>query len=269
MNALSDSGTASDLSDAAMIFAECRPRLMRVAVRVLGGSGDAEDIVQEAWIRWQTCDRNAVRNVPAFLTTTTTRLALNTLQSARRRHVTYVQSWRPEPVDPRADPTVGLERAESLDLVVRLLLGTLSPTERAAYVLREAFDYPYERVAQLLEQTPANARQLVSRARKHLASGSLSPVNPLEQQRLLHVFVSAAQSGDLTPLEDFLANAVIEGERARVHRAGHSSLTSRTRLAAPVGGLHSAPRRRSPPRRRDNGLTACRAAAREDRGAPS
>src|SRR5690606_12705889 len=130
----------------ASTFGACRPRLTSIAFRVLGDAGEAEDIVQETWIRWQTCDRSTVRNAPAFLATTTTRLALNAAQSARARRETHMGPWVPEPVDIAADPVAAMERAEAVELAVRLILETLTPTERAAYVLREAFDYPYERI---------------------------------------------------------------------------------------------------------------------------
>src|SRR5262245_21591882 len=164
---------------------------------MLGSVAEAEDVVQDAWTRWQSTDRGVVRDSQAFLATTTTRLAINVLQSARTRRETYVGPWLPEPVDTSADPTLGAERGEALELAVLVLLERLSPTERAAFVLREAFDYPYTDIAEVLRVEEANARQLVTRARKHVADGRRARVSHVEQARLLHAFISAAQAGDL------------------------------------------------------------------------
>src|SRR5262249_33858638 len=123
-------------------FVRARPRLFGIAYRMLGSAAEAEDIVQDAWLRWQATDRSAVLDAAAFLATTTTRLALNVVQSARSSRETYVGPWLPEPVDTSADPHLGAERGEALGLAVLVLMEKLSPMERAAYVLREAFDYP-------------------------------------------------------------------------------------------------------------------------------
>src|ERR1700712_4925459 len=148
-------------------FTALRPRLFGIAYRMLGSVGEAEDIVQETWIRWQGTDRSGGREASAFLATTATRLAITLAQSARARHETYVGPWLPEPVDTSADPALGAERAEALELAVVLLLERLSPAERAAYVLHEAFGYPFRQIAEMLETSEANARQLGARARRH------------------------------------------------------------------------------------------------------
>ncbi|HEX4461709.1 MAG TPA: sigma factor, partial [Polyangia bacterium] len=136
-----------------------RPRLFGIAYRMRGSAAEAEDILQDVWIRWQSTDRSVVRDPPAFLATTTTRLCINLAKSARSRLETYVGEWLPEPVDTASDPTLGAERAEALELAVLLLLEKLPPTERAAYVLREAFDYAYSDIADILQIEEANARQ--------------------------------------------------------------------------------------------------------------
>jgi len=197
------------LDDAAAVFAEVRPRLFGIAYRMLGTATDAEDLVQEVWIRWQTCDRSVVQNPAAYLATTATRLAINATQSAYARRESYVGPWLPEPVDTSADPQLGAERASALELGVLLLLEKLTPTERAAYVLREAFDYPYQQIAEIVQTTEATARQYVSRARKHLAAERRAPVDPTEQRRLLTAFVNAAQAGDLSALEELFAADVV------------------------------------------------------------
>jgi RNA polymerase sigma-70 factor, ECF subfamily len=186
-------------------FEAVRPRLFGIAYRTLESAADADDVVQDAWIRWHRTDRDNVRDTAAFLATTTKRLALNVAQSARVRHETSVDPRHPEPVDVHADPTLEAERREALALALRMLMEKLSPSERAAYLLREAFDYPYRRIADVLATSEANARQLATRARLHLASEPRRQVSPAEQQRFIDAFVNAAQTGDLTTLEQLLA----------------------------------------------------------------
>lgn len=197
------------LDKATNAFLAARPRLFGIAYRVLGSSAEAEDIVQETWLRWQNTDRTKVIEPVAFLSTVTARLAVNLAKSARMRRESYIGPWLPEPVDTSLDPQVGAERAEALELAVLLLLEKLNPMERAAYVLREAFDYPYKQVADMLETSEANTRQLVSRARKHLAAERKEQVSAAEHRRLLEVFLAAAQKGDLAVLEDVLAADVV------------------------------------------------------------
>ncbi len=211
-----------DLDDAAAVFGEVRPRLFGIAYRMLGSAVDAEDLLQDVWLRWQASDRAAVLNPAAYLATTTTRLAINATKTAYARHETYVGPWLPEPVDTAADPQLGAEGGAVLELAVLLLLEKLTPTERAAYVLREAFDYPYREIADIVQTTEAAARQLVSRARKHLAAGRRTPAGLPEQRRLLTAFVAAAQAGDLAALEQLFAADVISysdgGGAARASR---------------------------------------------------
>ena len=176
---------------------------------MLGSAAEAEDIVQDAWLRWQGTDRSAVVDPPAFLATATTRLAITFAQSARSRRETYIGPWLPEPIDTSGDPSLGAERAEALEFAVLLLLEKLSPTERAAYILREAFDYSYDQIAHIIRSTEANARQLVSRARKHINNGRRRAVSSREQERLLKAFVVALQDGDLPAIEKLLASDVV------------------------------------------------------------
>jgi RNA polymerase sigma-70 factor (ECF subfamily) len=217
-----DSGSASELETASTIFADVRSRLFGIAYRMLGSVSEAEDIVQEVWIRWQAYDRSTVRDAPAFLAATATRLAINVAQSARVRREMYVGPWLPEPVDTSADPELGALRGEALEFAVLLMLEKLSPTERAAYVLRQAFDYPYEQIAEIIQQTQANARQLVSRARKRLAEEKRAAVSVREQQRLLEAFLAAARTGNLAALEELFAADVVSysdgGGKARASK---------------------------------------------------
>ena len=187
--------------DGLSTFLSVRPRLVGIVCRMLGSVADAEDIVQDVWVRWQTTDRSVVRDAAAFLATMTTRLAINVMQSARSRRETYVGPWLAEPVDTSADPGLGAERGEALELGVLILLEKLSPAERAAYILREAFDYAYRDIADTLRLQEANARQLVTRARQHVANGRRRPANATEQRRLLAAFIVAAKNGDVAGLE--------------------------------------------------------------------
>jgi RNA polymerase sigma-70 factor, ECF subfamily len=186
-------------------FEAVRPRLFGIACRTLESAADADDVVQDAWIRWQGTDRDQVRDTAAFLATTTKRLALNVVQSARARRETAFQPWHPEQVDARADPARGAERREALELALLALSEKLSAGERAAYVLREGFDYPYRRIGEVLATSEANARQLVTRGRVRLAGGRRRHVSAAELQRFVDAFVDAAQTGDLMTLERLLA----------------------------------------------------------------
>jgi len=184
-----------EYDDGLSAFVPVRARLFGIAYRMLGSAAEADDIVQDVWLRWQSTDRSVVENPHAFLATTTTRLCINLAQSAHTRRETYIDTWLPEPADTSNDPALGAERGEALRLAVLVLLEKLSPTERAAYILHEAFDYSYRQIADILQMQEANARQLVSRARKHIADGRRSPVSARQQRRLLDVFVAAAQKG--------------------------------------------------------------------------
>lgn len=195
--------------DGLSVFLSVRPRLFGIAYRMLGSAAGAEDVVQDVWIRWQTADRSLVRDAAAFLVTTATRLAINVMQSARSRRETYAGPWLPEPVDTSADPRLEAERGEALALGVLLLLERLTPTERAAYILREAFDYPYREIANVLRLEEANARQVVTRARQHVANGRRNSANSTEQRRLLDALIAAAQNGDVAGLESLLASDVV------------------------------------------------------------
>jgi len=204
--------------DGLSAFLSARARLFGIAYRILKRAAEAEEIVQDVWIRWQTTDRSAVRDAAAFLATMTTRLAINVIQSSRSRRERSVESTLRESPDACADPQLEAERIEGLQRAVLVLLEKLSPAERAAYVLREAFDYSYREIANTLRLGEVNARQLVTRGRQHVADGQRSLVNSEEQRRFLAAFVAAVQNGALTNLESFLvcsaADMVGKGERA-------------------------------------------------------
>ncbi|GAA1761793.1 RNA polymerase sigma-70 factor [Agromyces humatus] len=230
----------TSLDDALAVFEGVRGRLFGIAYRMLGSASEAEDIVQDAWLRWQGTDRSVVDDPPAFLATTTTRLAINALQSARARRETYIGPWLPEPVDTSADPTLGAERAEALGFAVLVMLERLTPTERAAYVLREAFAYPYDQICEIVQVSAAAARQLVSRARKHLAGERRRTVPQSEQRRLLTAFLSAAKTGDLDELEQLLAEDVVSySDGGGVVRASKFPVVGRLRVAKYVRAFHT------------------------------
>jgi len=222
----------SEHDDGLSAFAPVRPRLFGIAYRMLGSAAEAEDIVQDVWLRWQSTNRNAVENPPAYLATTTTRLCINLVQSAHTRRETYIGTWLPEPVDTTSDPGIGAERGEALKLAVLILLEKLSPTERAAYVLREAFDYSFHEIADILQKEEANVRQLVSRARKHIAEGRRTPVSSGEQRRLLEAFIAAAQRADLGALEGLFAEDVVStSDGGGIVRAARVPVCGRERVA--------------------------------------
>jgi RNA polymerase sigma-70 factor, ECF subfamily len=213
-HALSPMAEVSE-ADAAS-FQAVRPRLFGIAYRVLGSASEADDVVQETWIRWQGTDRAKVRDPAAFLATTTTRLAINVLQSARARRERHIGLRLLDRIDAGANPSLDAERGDALESAVHTLVEKLSPAERAVYVLREAFDYPYRRISHVLALSEANARQLVTRARRRLADDHRRPVAAIERQRLLEAFIAAAQTGDLLTLEELLAADVVPCERSGV-----------------------------------------------------
>jgi RNA polymerase sigma-70 factor (ECF subfamily) len=230
-----------NFDDALAVFEGVRGRLFGIAYRMLGSASEAEDIVQDTWLRWQGTDRSIVQDPPAFLATATTRLAINALQSARARRETYVGPWLPEPVDTSNDPTLGAERAEALGFAVLVMLERLTPTERAAYVLREAFGYSYDQIHEIVQVSEPAARQLVSRARKHLAGERRHEVSHQEQRRLLTAFLKAARTGDLGGLERLFAEDVVSyaDSGGLVRSAARYPVIGRTKVANIVRAYHT------------------------------
>jgi RNA polymerase sigma-70 factor (ECF subfamily) len=230
----------SNLESATATFLACRPKLFGVAYRMLGTVVEAEDIVQEAWLRWQAADRTVVLEPVAYLVSVTTRIAINVAQSAHSRRQTYIGPWLPEPVDTRSDPMLGAERGEALELAVMLLLEKLPATERAAYVLREAFDYSHREIADVLGITESNTRQIVTRARQHIANSRRSPAGREERERLLHAFLEAAQRGELEGLERLLSADITSfSDGGGVVRAALIPICGRERVAKFVAAFAS------------------------------
>jgi RNA polymerase sigma factor (sigma-70 family) len=220
----SDELSRADLDD----FLSTRPRLFAIAHRIVGDAHEAEDVVQDVWLRWHRVDRAAVINAEAFLVTATARVAINLVQSARRRHETCVA---PGLYEDTADRDAGLladvERRETIALAAQLL-EHLSPSERSAYVLREAFEYPYRQIAEALGIGAANARQLVKRARARVVAGRRQPYNTDGHKPLQHAFAVASRTGGLADVEAFLATDLNEAS----HRQARRAATTRIRPVA-------------------------------------
>jgi RNA polymerase sigma factor (sigma-70 family) len=213
---MTEQSNTSTSDDGLSAFLRMRPRLFGIAYHMLGSAAEAEDVVQDAWLRWQTTDRSVVRDAAAFLATTATRLAINVMQSARARRETCVGPCELGLVDPSRDPRLAAEQGQALACGVRMLLEKLTATERAAYILREAFDYAYRDIANILGLEEANARQVVTRARQHVATGRRRPVSSTGQRCLLDAFNVAARTGDVASLEMLLASHVFANSACTV-----------------------------------------------------
>lgn len=193
-------------SGAAELFLAHQPRLVRLAYRMLGSVAEAEDVVQDAWLRWQRADQEAVLNPAAYLNRTVTHLCLDVMKSARARHEEYIGPWLPEPI---VEPEAENLRADELTLTLMLALERLSPLERAAFLLHDVFDQPLGEIAQALDRDAAAVRQLAARARKHVrAAGPRYPVGREEGSRIALAFFDASASGDITVLRSLLSETV-------------------------------------------------------------
>ncbi|MFJ6846436.1 RNA polymerase sigma factor SigJ [Streptomyces griseoluteus] len=193
------------------VFEENRPLLTGVAYRMLGRVADAEDVVQDAWLRWSRADRAEVREPRAYLVRITTRLALDRLRQVTSRGEAYVGPWLPEPYptdfgDAVPDTADRALLADSVSVAVLVVLESLSPLERAVFVLREAFGYPYAEIAELLDRGEPAVRQLAARARRHVEERRPRyDVDPVQRRRLTERFLAAATEGDLAGLMSLLA----------------------------------------------------------------
>ncbi len=208
-----DDGAMSLSTHEADLFEGLRGRLEAIAYRLLGSAGDAEDAVQETYLRWHAADRERIETPEAWLTKVLTNLCLNQLTSARARRETYVGQWLPEPVlagDPILGPADTVEQRESVSLAMLALLERLSPKERAVYVLREAFAYQHREIAEILELSEANCQQIYRRARQHVTTDrSRTPVDAAAAQEIVREFLTAALSGDTEPLIRLLAGDAV------------------------------------------------------------
>lgn len=193
------------LPEATRLFEAQRPRLLRLAYRMLSSVAEAHDIVQDAWLRWQRTDLSEVQNAPAFLTRTVTRLCLDAMKSARAKRETYIGSWLPDPL-PEPDDDL---RADNLTLTLMLALERLSPLERAAFLLHDVFDTPMDEIAAALDRDTATVRQLASRARRNVqADKPRYPVARDDGERIALAFLDATRTGDIGTLRTILAEGV-------------------------------------------------------------
>ena len=191
-------------------FVTHRSLLFTVAYEMLGSAADAEDVVQETWLRWADVDRAEVRDPRAYLVRIVTRQALNRLRTLARRREDYVGEWLPEPLPTSLDVAEDVELAESVSIAMLTVLETLAPAERAVFVLREVFEVPCADIAEAVDKTPAAVRQIAHRAREHVAARRPRiQVDLAEHQRVVERFLAALRTGDLQVLLDVLSPEVV------------------------------------------------------------
>jgi RNA polymerase sigma-70 factor (ECF subfamily) len=219
-------------------FEAQRPRLARLAYRMLGSVGDAEDVLQDAWLRWRGARAGTIDNPAAWLVRTTTRLCLDRLRAARARRGAYRGPWLPEPLveDIAEDP---FERAEEVSVAFLLALERLSPLERAVFLLHDVFDTDYASIAETLERSEPACRQLAARARAHVRDAKPRfPVSQDEAARLALAFMDAARRNDVTALKDLLAeDAVMITDGGGKRKAALRPMVGRDDVIALISGL--------------------------------
>ncbi|HVM18518.1 MAG TPA: RNA polymerase sigma-70 factor [Egibacteraceae bacterium] len=230
--------TADPVADHDQEFMALRPLLLGIAYRMLGTRSEAEDVVQDAYLRWERTERSRVRSARAYLTTTVTRLAVDHLRSARRAREQYVGPWLPEPliVD---DLERTVERREHVSTALMIVLERLTPDERAAWLLREVFDYPYAEVASILDRSETACRQLVSRARRHIAEqrGRFTASED-QHERLMDRFVQACTGGDMHELMALLTDdVVLLSDSGGTVRAARRPVEGRDKVAPLLLGI--------------------------------
>jgi RNA polymerase sigma-70 factor (TIGR02957 family) len=214
-------------------FLAHRNLLFTVAYEMLGSAADAEDVLQETWLRWAGVDLGTVRDQRAYLVRITTRQALSRLRTLGRRKESYVGSWLPEPLLTAPDVAEDVELADSVSMAMLLVLETLTPTERAVFVLREVFDVAYDEIAETVGKSPAAVRQIAHRARAHVAARRpRGLVSPAETRGALEAFQWAAETGDLQRLLDILApDVVFLGDGGGVVQAVQAPVVGARRVA--------------------------------------
>jgi RNA polymerase sigma-70 factor (ECF subfamily) len=232
-------GSISD-DDGSAEFLTLRPRLLGIAYRMLGSMWDAEDVVADAMVRWLSTDRAEVREPAAFLTTVVSRLALDQLRRARTVRETYIGPWLPEPVSAASfDPLDTLVKRDTLSLATLRLMEQLTPPERAVFVLREAFDIPYTQIAEILDVSDGNARQLLHRAQTKLADGRRRRnTDPAAHTALLERLLRAVGAGELEDLQDLLAADVVAySDGGGKARAARKPVVGRDKVILFIGNL--------------------------------
>ncbi|WP_223772853.1 RNA polymerase sigma-70 factor [Streptomyces sp. 135] len=228
-----------DVTDPATeAFLAHRNLLFTVAYEVLGSAADAEDVLQETWLQWVKADRGQVRDQRACLVRITTRQALNRLRTMKRRREAYVGPWLPEPLLTAPDVAEDVELAESMSMALMLVLETLSPTERAVFVLREVFDIGYDEIAAAVDKSPAAVRQIAHRARRHVAARRpRQAVSSNESQAVLMSFRCAVETGDPQALLDVLApEVVLMSDGGGIKHAALRPVTGAERVARMFAG---------------------------------
>ncbi|PZU01683.1 MAG: RNA polymerase subunit sigma-24 [Gordonia sp. (in: high G+C Gram-positive bacteria)] len=231
---LTAAGAPGGHSDAATdVFLAHRNLLFTIAYEILGSAADAEDALQETWMRWAAVDLDDVRNERAYLVTIATHQALSRLRTLGRRRESYVGPWLPEPLLTAPDVADDVELAESVSMAMLLVMETLAPTERAVFVLREVFDLPYDEIAIAVDKTSAAVRQIAHRARAHVAARRpRGTVSPDESRVALQAFQHAVETGDLQELVDLLApDVVLLGDGGGVKKAVVRPIVGSDRVA--------------------------------------
>ncbi|MGC5221198.1 sigma-70 family RNA polymerase sigma factor [Micromonospora sp. DT81.3] len=229
-------------------FEEERPRLRAIARQILGSDADADDAVQETWLRLERVDTDDIRNIDAWLTTVISRVSLDMLRAPRRSRERswQVEPWRDEPVATGSDPADVVADADRVNVALMVVLDTLAPSERIAFVLHDVFGQPFDEVAAVLEKSPEAARQLASRARRRLRDAPVSrPRQPVTRQsrRVVEAWLSAAQGGDLAALLALLDDsAVLQADYGTGTRTieGARDIVAQAALAARLAA-HSTP----------------------------
>ncbi|MEU0598054.1 RNA polymerase sigma-70 factor [Streptomyces sp. NPDC006393] len=239
------SGTTEPLPSGARIdgateaFVAHRGLLFTVAYEMLGSAADAEDVLQETWMRWAGVALDTVQDQRAYLVRITTRQALSRLRTLRRRKESYVGPWLPEPLLTTPDVAEDIELADSVSMAMLLVLETLTPTERAVFVLREVFDLEYDEIAEAVDKSQAAVRQIAHRARAHVAARRpREVVSPAATREALEAFQQAVETGDLQSLLDILApNVVLLGDGGGVVQAVPAPVVGARRVAELAAGL--------------------------------
>jgi RNA polymerase sigma-70 factor (TIGR02957 family) len=229
----------SGMDSATEAFVAHRNLLFTVAYEMLGSAADAEDVLQEAWLRWTGVDLSTVREPRAYLVRITTRQALSRLRTLGRRKESYVGPWLPEPLLTAPDVAEDVGLADSVSMAMLLVLETLTPTERAVFVLRELFDLAYDEIAQAVGKSPAAVRQIAHRARAHVAARRPRGVaSATETRSALEAFQRAAATGDLQGLLDVLApDVVFLGDGGGIKEAAPAPIVGADRVAPLAAGL--------------------------------
>ncbi|WP_433681708.1 RNA polymerase sigma-70 factor [Nocardia sp. CA-119907] len=220
-------------------FLAHRNLLFTVAYEMLGSAADAEDVLQETWLRWVNVDLTTVRDQRAYLVRITTRQALTRLRTLGRRRESYIGPWLPEPLLTAPDVAEDIELADSVSMAMLLVLETLTPTERAVFVLREVFDIAYDDIAEAVDKTPAAVRQIAHRARTHVAARRpRGPVSPAQTRNALEAFQRAIETGDLQTLFDILApDVVLLGDGGGVKQAALSPVVGADSVVPVLGRI--------------------------------